>query len=423
MANVSTTPAAQNFDLAQATKRYEEAQREIRRLGSIIQAQESKHVAEKREIEGMLFDPAIASSAQVALKESYEQRINALEGQLKSKGIEPLPVASADIQATAKMIEPSSGRDLSRPVMATGYGVMKSSEPPPPPSMIPPISEVEVMRDMMPLPVPTMAMAPAIQQVPVERIIERVVEKSDPQKDAQIAQISKELQALKKNQEQQTLENAQLRSELLQKQKAKEEANLNIIQASRMAEESKQNAAEAQAKIKEQANIESIPLPTPVTPPIARPNFMAESEISSLLKRAGVPLSNSVSDMGDGNDTYKAFRWKSGELFGSSEQRIVNSSSDYQSAIAAYMDRARARCKGDFAAEPTGLSASVSNGQGYEIACVGETINSTASVMFSYGDRIMTTIAHEGKAEVMGDAMNARDKVANVFSSMITALR
>lgn len=426
-ANVSTTPQAQNFDLAQATKRYEEAQREIRRLGAIIQAQESKHVAEKREIEGMLFDPAIASSAQVALKQSYEQRINDLENQMRAKGITPTP--SVDPQAIARALEPASGN--TRNDMPSGYSAVRShnatnpNSPPPAPSFIPPITEAEISRDMMPLPLPqaSMIQQPNIQPVPVERVIERVVERTDPKKEAELAKISEELKTLRQNQEKQALENASLRTALIQNQKAKEDAEAMALVASQqaVAQAQKPQPTQITATVKP---VVSDPLPVASKPaPVALPNFVAARDVDGLLRAANISLSSPVSDMGGASDTYRAFRWKSGELFGSIEQRVTGSAADYRVAIASYMDRARARCKGDFAAEASTLSARAANAEGYEIACIGGKVDTSASVLFSFSDRIMTTIAHEGKTDIMGEAMNARDKLAQEWVGTVTASR
>ena len=459
--SISNTPQAQNFDLAQATKRYEEAQREIRRLGAIIQAQDAKHTAEKREIEGMLFDPAIASSAQVALKQSYEQRINDLENQMRAKGIAPTP--TIDPNAVARMVEPASGTAGAANInMPTGYAAVRPNTvnpnmPPPAPMAIPPITEAEIARDMMPLPVPQtpIVQQPIIQQVPVERVVERIIEKPDPKKEAELAQISQELKTLRQNQEKQAQENATLRTELLKNQKAKEEAEKMALVASQKAAADAQKAQEqiklAEAKAKEDAakaeaqksqqeqtqqvqaqqsaTVKPVEKVDPaaqapvVPPPVALPNFISARDVSGLLKSANIPLSEQVADMGGASDTYRAFRWKTGELFGSIEQRVTGSTADYRTAIASYMDRARARCKGDFAAEPSSVAGSAPNSEGYEIACIGGKVDTSASVLFSFSDRIMTTIAHEGKTDIMGEAMNARDQIAQRWGGSVTASR
>jgi hypothetical protein len=258
---------------------------------------------------------------------------------------------------------------------------------------------------------------PIIQQVPVERI--------DPKKEAELAKISEELRILRQNQEKQALENASLRTALMQNQKAKEDAEKMALVASQQAVTQSQKTQPAQAPAPATVNpVVSDSLPVASVPaPVALPNFVAARDVDGLLRAANISLSSPVSDMGGASDTYRAFRWKSGELFGSIEQRVTGSAADYRAAIASYMDRARARCKGDFAAEASTLSARAANAEGYEIACIGGKVDTSASVLFSFSDRIMTTIAHEGKTEIMGEAMNARDKLAQEWGGTVTASR
>lgn len=67
--------AGNNWDLEQATRRFNEAEREIRRLGAQIEQQRSQCAAEKKEIEYQLFDPAIASQEQIAKLTELEQEL------------------------------------------------------------------------------------------------------------------------------------------------------------------------------------------------------------------------------------------------------------------------------------------------------------------------------------------------------------
>lgn len=67
-----------NWDLEQATKRYQESQREIRRLGARIEEEQLKCVNEKKQVEAMLFDPEITQTAQIS-------KLNGLKDQLQEK--------------------------------------------------------------------------------------------------------------------------------------------------------------------------------------------------------------------------------------------------------------------------------------------------------------------------------------------------
>ncbi|MBE2190558.1 MAG: hypothetical protein IAE63_00080, partial [Alphaproteobacteria bacterium] len=75
--------AGGSWDLEQATRRYQESQREIRRLGAMLDDERLKCVAEKKEIEMMLFDPKIADSAQIAKLNVLEDQLSERDGKLK----------------------------------------------------------------------------------------------------------------------------------------------------------------------------------------------------------------------------------------------------------------------------------------------------------------------------------------------------
>lgn len=131
--------AGDDWTLEQATLRYNEAEREIRRLGGMLEQAQAQCSSEKKQIEYKLFDPAIASQEQISLlneleqkagtadvrleqqKQAYEQktkdlmnRIDALSRQLAARGIkapamaESFPVTGEDSFAG---IEPVSGNE------------------------------------------------------------------------------------------------------------------------------------------------------------------------------------------------------------------------------------------------------------------------------------------------------------------------
>lgn len=159
------------------------------------------------------------------------------------------------------------------------------------------------------------------------------------------------------------------------------------------------------------------PVQAPVTAQDTR--FQNQQQLATLLQKAGVGLRGQVQPVKSANsDTYKAFSWQTDSLYGSSEQRVMASQGGFEPAVKQYIDRAKSRCNGDFAAVPAQLSAPAGGAaEGYEIACVSGSSGSSASVLFTYSEGVMTTVAHEGRAEAMDIAMDARDKVAAKFSA------
>jgi hypothetical protein len=315
-----------NWDLEQATRRYQESQREIRRLGALIQEQKTACVQDKKNIESMLFDPAVAEKAQLVKFTEMEDRIAMLEGQLRATGIEPAAGnAAAPVRTTASS-------DLPVPT-----GVKVSAEP------VAPVSSQKMEAGNN-----TIMRAPEIAAAPVASAV--------PTPSAAL-------------------------------------------------------------------------VPAPATPQQAKAalKFQSQQDFARLLKDAGVTAQDGVRPVqGANSDVYQAYRWKSNVLQGSAEQRTVASVDEYKAGVEQYLDRARSRCKGEFAAVPSQTSVAgggVEQSAAYEIACVGGKANSTASVLFSYADGVMTTVAFEGKQDAMEQAIDARDRVAGQFGSLKTASR
>lgn len=75
------TIASENWNLESATMKFNEAERQIKRLGQQLQKERAKHKAEKRDLETMLFDPQVTNEAQLA-------RLAELEGQIEKLEVE-----------------------------------------------------------------------------------------------------------------------------------------------------------------------------------------------------------------------------------------------------------------------------------------------------------------------------------------------
>ncbi|MCB9982810.1 MAG: hypothetical protein H6861_03915 [Rhodospirillales bacterium] len=91
--------ASENWNLESATMKFNEAERQIKRMGQQLQKERAKCSAEKKELEAMLFDPQVTDEAQLARLaqlesqliaarkeiERYEERIQMLERQSSSQ--------------------------------------------------------------------------------------------------------------------------------------------------------------------------------------------------------------------------------------------------------------------------------------------------------------------------------------------------
>ena len=157
------------------------------------------------------------------------------------------------------------------------------------------------------------------------------------------------------------------------------------------------------------------PVPLAPTVPVAPAvGFMSAEEFSSLLRGAGVPVKGALEQVKGGDpSSYRAYSWKTDSLYGSVEMRRVSDTSAFENVIGQYLGRAKSRCSGEFAAVPSQVKANaLEMSKSYEIACVNQNASSSASVLFTYGNGVAMTVAHEGRAEAMDLAMDARDRVA-----------
>ncbi|HNS44944.1 MAG TPA: hypothetical protein PKH37_06940, partial [Alphaproteobacteria bacterium] len=143
--------------------------------------------------------------------------------------------------------------------------------------------------------------------------------------------------------------------------------------------------------------------------------FPSSADYASFLKSAGVPVKGGLTEVQGGDpSSYKAYSWKTDSLYGSIEMRKAEGPAAFDSVVSQYLARAKSRCNGEFAAVPSSVKAQggVEKSASYEIACVGQSSSSSASILFTLESGIVSTIAHEGRAEAMELAIDARDKIA-----------
>ena len=322
--------ASNNWDLEQATRRYQESQREIRRLAALIETQQQQFEKEKKETEAMLFDPAITEKAQQEKLDQLQARIDQLEA---GGAVAPQEVAMAPVTSQRA------------------------------------------------------------RQVPVARVEQQSLGNIDdmPEEIAPAAGV----------------------------EMPEAEASLPVPHAVTKPEAARKIAPVIQANINESPK----PMKAMVTP-VTQVSFQSRENFEQILNSSGINIRGGVEEMKNTSTAgYRAYRWKTDSLFGSAEQRAMKGGQGFEAAVQQYLDRAESRCGGDFAAMPSDVTTMADKSKAYEIACIGGNTNTSASVLFTYGNDVMMTIAHEGKAEAMDMAMEAKDRIAGKIGSMKTASR
>ena len=375
--------AGGNWDLEQATRRYQESQREIRRLGALLEEDRAKCKQEKKDIEYMLFDPEVAKPAQISMLTNLEDQVAAkdakiseLETALKSAKVQPAAGdASEEIKFVAKPAHKASETSVPASVEAAAKAPAVQSEKLLTAEVKPMTSQpVSAQPVKAPLPAFGAGASPVADAVPVQAPVPApaVVASAAPQPIVPAAPAAVPFP----------------------------------LQPAPVA------MAPAPAPVAAPAPIALAPQPVPVAAPAEGTRFQTTQDFASILQEAGVTIRGAVQPVQKvSSATFKAYSWQTDSLYGSAEQRPMGSQTAFEPAVQQYIDRAKSRCKGDFAAVPAEIHGSVP-AEGYEIACVSGQSGSSASVLFTYKDGIMTTVAHEGRAEAMDIAMDARDRVA-----------
>jgi len=137
-------------------------------------------------------------------------------------------------------------------------------------------------------------------------------------------------------------------------------------------------------------------------------------QIEEILGAAGIviPENISVVEKFSGRDRV-AYQWQTADnVFGSAHQMPIANMDEFDAKVRDYLSMTEQRCSGDFAIVPAMTEQfGQTRVDGYEIACVGAGVNSSASVAFFNVDGTFTILAHEAPTEAMETAMAARDKV------------
>ncbi len=85
VSSASTSIASDNWDLERATMRYNEAERQIKRLGMELAKERAQRAAEKEELENMLFDPQVTSQQQIAKLAELEEKLATAQTKLREQ--------------------------------------------------------------------------------------------------------------------------------------------------------------------------------------------------------------------------------------------------------------------------------------------------------------------------------------------------
>jgi hypothetical protein len=510
--------SSSNWDLEKATRRFNEAEREIRRLGERLEEEQSICQREKREIEYMLFDPEIAKKEQVEAltrlekklnkaqidlkrqKNTYEDRISYLENKLEEKGSvmtgrnELTPIARTVPVAPIQAIPPNQSNYETKSI-----SMIDSAERQ---RLIEKIKQLEQDKLAMEQEVLKSGSKDyvAIQQMSDEinrlRLENEKLASVDQNDQTALRQMGDEINRLK-------LENERLASidqndQLVLKQMSDElarlkfekdklesisrtdltqQAEINRLrdQISRL-EQDKKNLSISLSEI-EMASLNNSPQPLSndqstyvsqeptvnnfvptnesvspeadiapaaggleqdvsydvssnyeefrqdvsytqdTTETVPDKRFMTSSDLGAVLEIAGIVIQRSIQQI-EADTGITVYSWNTGALYGSAEQSIISNLGKYDAMVTKYLGNTEERCPGDFAAVP-GMEKQYGamRASSYEVACVGDDVSASVSILFFTKDGVFTAISHETTAENMELAMDTRDRLFGVFTN------
>jgi len=134
--------------------------------------------------------------------------------------------------------------------------------------------------------------------------------------------------------------------------------------------------------------------------------------VSAALAAGNVVALDAVRRVDAGAGSVEAYQWRAGSVYGSGEQKILTSYGDFDRHVKEYLMRTQERCSGDFAILPDNSNESNRMRiESYEVACIGNGVNSSASLVFYNDGELFSVLAHEVSSEKMEDAMRIRDRI------------
>lgn len=483
-----------NWNAEEATRRYNEADREARRLSVLLDQKTTQCTEEKTKLEAMLFDPAVTSKAQIAHLAKLEEALQQAKKDVASAD----SICEGKIASAEKSAVDASTKALKEKVDALKTALNDSK------TQAQSASETLARKEQ------ASTSALASLKADYEKKIAEIKQTFEQEKTALTAKITaeqdkdsrtseeektaivKEIQSLKTSlvrketefrqavarleseksalaaqaqavkshtaqnqpgnettvriaQEVQSLRAEMAKKDLLWKQQADMAKNESEKKIAIL--ESEKNALQfalsqigsaagsvpripspatqaAPARLPSATELRSQRLSTPV-PRTSSPTsetlaYIDAGTLSALLRKADIAISTPVESVSPAVETTAhAFRWESGPLFGSAEERGISEMAQFDDFVSDYLDRTRSRCTGDFAFSITSAGDLPGHGKtsAYEIACVSSGKGASAALLFAARDGIFTVIAHESGAESIDSAVDARDRIYNILTS------
>ena len=363
-----------DWDLEKATKRYNEAEREIQRMAMELEKERFACQNKTAEIEGMLFDPVLAEKEQ-------REKLLRLEEQLAAAKRENEELRSGSkMAAVAKSVAGRAPSSVDAQLKDRVEGLQ---------------AERNLAKQK--------AAALEDELTAVKEQLNTMTAAAGPSKDTEMASLK--------------LENTRLKSQVAMKDKeAATYRNQALAQTQfepRVSRAQDLNAVEPAAGQSDQS-VSIYEPQEPLNAPVvqAAPKGFSQDDLKMLLSGSGVHSS------GVQRVSENTYRWQDGQVTGQAVVRPVADAGGFDAAVQQYIAGLRGQCGGDFA------SIAAADGQSktsYEIACITPDSGKASSVVFFESEGSFVALSHDVDAADMDLAMDARDRVAAYQSTLKTA--
>ena len=162
-----------------------------------------------------------------------------------------------------------------------------------------------------------------------------------------------------------------------------------------------------------------VPVASQVSDGLYRPGF----NVADMLNASRSIQAGSFETIADTSGAERvAYQWVTpARVYGSAEQRPLPSVASFDSFVKDYIERTQSRCPGDFAVSLDQTSGDgASRADSYEVACVGDAVSSSASLLFLAKGNTFTAIAYEAPTTKLMDAMESRNQILQMVQSQGT---
>lgn len=449
--NTLMNTSSGDWSLESATKRYNEAEREIQRLALELESEKTSCRAKTEKIENMLFDPAVAEKQQISRLMELERELEAAKAKLAQAqsgvmSIPPINTAEVDrlkavneklqqeiasyqnrLQVVQQQLSAASSGEavdskaqaekiatlqtqvqlLSRQLAESEQELKTAKAAPAPVAPVPSISPQQLAEAQQKI--AQLQDQNTVLQDDVNKLRLQITQQSstDSSRADRLAALKLENEKLRNEVSMKSKESVTFQNQIASLQQDLGQIKSRLSQAESRSAESRQVSAPvartsaSAAAVAPVQRVEATYAPAaPAAPaPATIPQGFSKQNLEQILSRSGISAS-SVRQSGGG------YAWSNGSLNG---QAVVAKGVSLDRFIQSYIAQQEAACAGDFASMPSSDNGGRS---GYEIACVTQTQSQAASVLFFEDQGSAVALSYQADAANMDMAIDARDRLA-----------